>query len=69
MQYLSCQLRLSLSFRRTCALWCFRSGWRLNEIQRLLGHADLSILRQYLDLSDDDVQAAHLAKPPTGMLT
>ncbi len=45
-----------------------RAGWRLNEIQRLLGHADLSILRQYLDLSDDDVQAAHLAKPPTGLL-
>lgn len=49
------------TFRRTCALWCFRAGMDIHRLARLLGHADIAILRQYLDLVDDDVKAAHAA--------
>jgi site-specific recombinase XerD len=28
-------------------------------LARLMGHADITILRQYLDLIDDDLQEAH----------
>jgi integrase/recombinase XerD len=52
------------AFRRTCALWCHRNGGRLTEIQRLLGHSDLSVLRQYLDLDDGDVAQAHRQHGP-----
>ena len=52
------------TFRRTCALWCHRNGWRLTEIQRLLGHSDLTVLRQYLDLNDSDVHIAHQERGP-----
>jgi integrase/recombinase XerD len=54
--------------RRTCALWAHREGWRLTEIQRLLGHSDLSMLRRYLDLDDSDVAEAHRKAPPSGRL-
>lgn len=56
------------AFRRTCALWCHRAGWRVTEIQKLLGHSDLTTLRRYLDLDDTDVQAAHQAHPPSALL-
>ena len=56
------------AFRRTCALWCHRAGWRVTEIQQLLGHSDLTTLRRYLDLDAADVQAAHQAHPPSALL-
>ena len=56
------------AFRRTCALWCHRQGWRITEIQRLLGHSDLSVLRQYLDLDDGDIAEAHRAHCPADLL-
>ena len=49
------------TFRRTCALWCLRAGMDVHRLARLLGHADIAILRQYLDLVDDDVKAAQAA--------
>jgi integrase/recombinase XerD len=42
-------------------LWCLRAGMDVHRLARLLGHADIAILRQYLDLVDDDVRAAHAA--------
>ncbi len=57
------------ALRRTCALWCHRKGWRLTEIQRLLGHSDLSVLLRYLDLDSGDVQTAFAGAPPTSLLS
>ncbi len=56
------------ALRRTCALWCHRKGWRLTEIQRLLGHSDLSVLLRYLDLDSTDVQTAFEGAPPSSLL-
>jgi integrase/recombinase XerD len=53
------------AFRRTCALLCHRAGWRITEIQKLLGHSDLSVLRRYLDLDAEDIQAAHARYSPS----
>lgn len=47
------------TFRRTFALWSLRSGMNIYALQRLMGHADLQILRQYLALVDEDLQTAH----------
>lgn len=49
------------TFRRTCALWSLRAGMSIYHLQRLMGHADITVLRQYLDLVTEDVQAAHQA--------
>jgi len=57
------------ALRRTCALWCHRSGWRLTEIQRLLGHSDLTVLLRYLDLDDSDVGNVFGKAPPTALLS
>ena len=47
------------AFRRTFALWSLRSGMDLMRLAALMGHADLAVLRQYLDLNHDDLAAAH----------
>lgn len=49
------------TFRRTFALWSLRAGMSIYHLQRLMGHADITVLKQYLDLVTDDVQAAHQA--------
>ena len=46
-------------FRRTFALWSLRAGMNIYALQRLMGHADLSILRRYLALAETDLQTAH----------
>jgi integrase/recombinase XerD len=47
------------TFRRTFALSCLRNGMNIYVLARLMGHADITILRQYLDLIEDDLQEAH----------
>ena len=47
------------TFRRTFALSCLRAGMNIYALQRLMGHADLSILRKYLALVETDLQTAH----------
>ena len=47
------------SFRRGFALACLRAGVDLVSLQRMLGHADLSVLRRYLAQTDSDLQEAH----------
>ena len=47
------------SFRRAFALLSLRSGADLVSLQRLLGHSDLSVLRRYLNQTDDDLRATH----------
>jgi site-specific recombinase XerD len=47
------------TFRRTFALWSLRSGMSIYHLQRLMGHEDITVLRQYLALVDDDIAGAH----------
>lgn len=46
-------------FRRTFALESLRAGVDLHTLARLMGHSDIAILRQYLDLDDTDTAEAH----------
>jgi integrase/recombinase XerD len=46
-------------FRRTFALLSLRNGMNVYALQRIMGHADLSVLRRYLALLDDDLRDAH----------
>ena len=47
------------TFRRTFALWSLRSGMEIYHLQRMMGHGDITVLRQYLDLIDHDISGAH----------
>lgn len=47
------------AFRRTFAVMALRNGMNIYALQRIMGHADLSILRHYLALVDDDLLEAH----------
>lgn len=47
------------TFRRTFALTCLRNGMNIYVLARLMGHADITILRQYLALAEEDLQEAH----------
>ena len=46
------------TFRRNFALSCLRNGMNIYVLARLMGHADITILRQYLPLIEDDLQEA-----------
>lgn len=52
------------SFRRAFALAMLRAGTDLLTLQRLLGHADLSMLKRYVKQTTDDLQAAHALNSP-----
>ncbi len=45
--------------RRTFALWSLRAGMNIYALARLMGHADIQVLRQYLALVENDLAAAH----------
>ena len=47
------------TFRRTFALWSLRNGMSLYHLQRLMGHTDIAVLRQYLALVESDLQRSH----------
>lgn len=47
------------TFRRTFAIWSLRNGMNLFRLARLMGHRDISVLRQYLYLLKEDLRAAH----------
>jgi integrase/recombinase XerD len=46
-------------FRRQFALSMLTNGADLISLQRLMGHADISILRRYLAQTTEDLRAAH----------
>jgi site-specific recombinase XerD len=46
-------------FRRAFALGMLRSGVDVYTLQRLMGHADLQVLRRYLAQNDNDLAEAH----------
>lgn len=52
------------AFRRAFALTCLRSGMDVFALQRLMGHADLTVLRRYLAQTDDDLRSAHAKASP-----
>jgi site-specific recombinase XerD len=52
------------TFRRTFALWSLRGGMDVHTLAALLGHADISVLKQYLALTGADLQRAHQAAGP-----
>lgn len=47
------------AMRRTFALNALRAGMNIFVLAKLMGHADLTVLRQYLQLVEDDLQDAH----------
>ena len=56
-------------FRRAFALNSLRAGMDIFSLQKLMGHADLSVMRRYLAQNDDDLREAHAkAGPVDGML-
>lgn len=46
-------------FRRTCATHALRHGMPIELVSKMLGHSQISTTQIYLDLSDDDLEAAH----------
>lgn len=48
------------TFRRTFAITCLRNGMNVYVLAKLMGHADITTLRHYLHLVEDDLRAAHL---------
>ena len=55
-------------FRRAFALALLRAHVDIFSIQKLMGHADLEVLRRYLALIDDDIREAHeRGSPVDGM--
>jgi len=51
-------------FRRCFALNCLRSGMDLITLQALMGHSDLSTLKRYVLLDDDDLRQTHSQNSP-----
>ena len=47
------------TFRRTFALWSLRAGMNIYALQQIMGHSDLTVLRKYLALVEEDLQEAH----------
>lgn len=47
------------SFRRAFALLSLRAGMDVYSLQKLMGHADLTVLRRYLAQTEDDLREAH----------
>jgi integrase/recombinase XerD len=52
------------AFRRACATHMLRNGAHPVEIQMLLGHADLSSMAQYLQVTIGDMRKMHKASKP-----
>jgi len=51
-------------FRRTFAIWALRGGMDPYSLQAIMGHADLQMVRQYLDLVKEDIEEAHRRASP-----
>jgi len=54
--------------RHTAALALLRGGANVLEVQRILGHSDLSVLRRYVLETREDLQRAHAAASPVRAL-
>lgn len=47
-------------FRRTGATMALQAGMPLITVSKLLGHADIGVTQVYLDISDEELQEAHV---------
>lgn len=47
------------TFRRTFAIQCLRNGMNIHVLAKLMGHSDIAILKQYLDITEADLRNAH----------
>jgi site-specific recombinase XerD len=56
------------SFRRAFALCSLRNGIDVYSLQRLMGHADLTVLRRYLAQNEGDLRTAHARSGPVDHL-
>lgn len=52
------------SFRRAFAINMLRAGVDVFSLQRLMGHADLQVLRRYLAQTTEDIAQAHRLGSP-----
>ena len=52
------------AFRATFALWSLRSGMDVYTLARLMGHADIAVLKHYLALAEADLAEAHRQHGP-----
>lgn len=52
------------TLRHSFAISFLRGGGNLFELQQLMGHADLTILRRYVKLADGDLAKAHREASP-----
>lgn len=46
-------------FRRTGATFALRTGMPIEQVSKILGHANLSVTQIYLDLHEEDIRNAH----------
>ena len=56
------------AFRRAFALAMLRNGADVYSLQRLMGHASLAVLRQYLAQTEEDLRRAHERAGPVDHL-
>jgi site-specific recombinase XerD len=56
------------SFRRAFAINMHRAGVDVFSLQKLMGHADLQVLRRYLAQTTDDIAQAHRIGSPVDKL-
>lgn len=56
------------TFRRTFAITCLRNGMNIHILARIMGHSDISVLRQYLDFVESDITGAHEKASPADNL-
>jgi site-specific recombinase XerD len=56
------------TFRHTFAIFFLRNGGDIFSLQRILGHESLDMVRNYVNLAQQDVQAAHARCSPVDNL-